>query len=779
MQYGHIHNSALCAGFFLLSRGMGRARIPVRDQQRLGQVHGRLLRALHGHEPRLSLWYVIIAIALLHPGSATASVAPPVTSIPARKALAFDYAHDAPLARVVLHYRASGARTFRSRELTPRNEAVSVSFSADEVAAPGIDYYLELTGADGTVVTDPPVYPEFNPHRIAVRERALPSFRVVGGEALGATAPIILTWEGDEPPEQLRLFLDDLDITATTIVRDGRAEYRPPEPLRPGTHRVRMVQAVSGAESSSGFTVVEVPAETASGVMAIKGNASFHYGGNVSNKNNSTSPLSANLHVEAEASKGRFSTHLSGVNVNFVQDAPTEINLSSGFQMNAGMGPVDVAFGDVSVRGTPLVLSGFARRGLLLSAGVGKGRAELFTVSTDPVEGFHSGVSVRNTTDQTYGLFYEAELLPDERLTLGLSGVFGDQKGGAGVGAASLLPAARGRTVGAVVAGSVAGFKVDLEYAWSRYDPDRSDGVGAKEDSAYEARLSRDLSGIRLEGGYRRYGSDYATIASPNFSGDREGYDLSLAGGLGALSWALSGSQTVDNVDQDRSRPRVYSTGGSVSLGISPAGWPSLQLGLRRSLQKSKKTPVGVTGVDNINDTMSVALSYGGDAWNTSLNASLGWLNDRLDTDVDRVTRNYGLSMNYRLDPVSFVPSISYNASKGTSQTQRSWLAALNMSVPLWSDRLMLSTQASYQHSTASDDSVDQDLINGSARIAWTLQDLFTRRIPDWINAQFGLSGTFNRLDDRVNPAAEEESYAVLLTFSMGAPYNFGLERSF
>ena len=742
--------------------------------------HDRLFHALCGNGRRLSIWCVALGMVLLRTDPAMGAMIPSASSSkPARQALAFDYTHRTPLARVVLHYRTSGARSFRSRELTPHGPVVTVSIPEEDVTAPGIDYYLELTGEDGEVTTDPPVYPDFNPHRIAVHERALPAFRVLGGEALGATDRIVLAWDGGESPEGFRLFLDDVDITAMADIREGHAEYRPLEPLQPGPHRLRVVRSSAGEETSSGFTVVEAEKGAAATVVALKGNASFHYGGNVSNKNSSASPLSANLHVEGDISKGKFSTHLSGVNVNYVQGAPTEVSLSSGFLMNTGVGPVDVAFGDVSVRGTPLVLSGFARRGVMLSTGVGKGRAELFTVSTDPVEGFNGGVNIRSSADQTYGVFYQAALLPDDRLTVGVSGVAGNQEGGAGTGVASLRPAARGRTLGAVVSGSLAGFKVDMEYAWSRYDPDRFDGVDAKEDAVYEARLSHALGGVTIGGGYRRYGSDYATIANPSFSGDREGYDLSLAGGIGVLSWSLSGSHTVDNVNRDPSRPRVRSTGGHINLGLSPEGWPSLQLGLGRSLQKAGQVPAGDTGVDNIDDTVSLALSHAGGVWSTSLTASLGWLDDRLATNVDRLTQNYGLSMSYRLDPVSIAPSVSYNASKGSGRVQRSWLLALNLSVPLWSDRITLSTQASYQHSTSSDDSVDQDLANGSIRIAWTLQDLFTHRIPDWLNAQFGLSGTFNRLNDRVNPAAGQNTYAVLLTFSMGAPYNFGLERSF
>ena len=742
-------------------------------------IHGCLQRASCGNGRRLSIWCVALGMALFRTDPAAAALIPRASSKPARQALVFDYTHRTPLKRVVLHYRTSGTRSFRRRELTPHGPVVTVSFSERDVTAPGIDYFLELTGEDGEATTDPPVYPDFNPHRIEVHERALPAFHVLGGEALGTTDGIVIAWDGGKSPGEFRLFLDDLDITAMTDIRGARAEYRPPEPLQPGPHRLRVVRASVGEEVSSGFTVIDTDQESVATVVALKGNASFHYGGNISNKNSSSSPLSANLHVEGDIGKGEFSTHLSGVNVNYVQGAPTEVNLSSGFLMNAGLGAVDVAFGDVSVRGTPLVLSGFARRGLMLSTGVGKGRAELFTVSTDPVEGFNGGVNVRGSADQTYGVFYQVDLLPDNRLTVGVSGVVGNQEAGAGAGVASLRSAARGRTLGAVVSGAVAGYKVDLEYAWSRYDPDRFDGVDAKEDAVYEARLSHELGGFTIGGGYRRYGGDYATIANPNFSGDREGYDLSLAGGMGVLTWSLSGSQTVDNVNRDPSRPRVRSTGGRINLGLSPQGWPTLRLGVGRSLQKAGEVPVGATGVDNINDTVSLTLSHGGDVWNGSLTASLGWLDDRLATNVDRITQNYGLSVSYHLDPVAIAPSVSYNASKGADKVQRSWLLALNLSVPLWSERITLSTQASYQHSTASDDSIDQDLANGSVRIAWTLQDLFTHRIPDWINAQFGLSGSFNRLNDRVNPDAGQNTYSVLLTFSMGAPYDFALERSF
>lgn len=107
-------------------------------------VRDCLFHALCGNDRRLSIGCIALGMALLLPDTAAGAMNPPASSIPARQDLVFDYRHRTPLARVVLRYRASGARSFRSRELRPRGPVVTVSFPKEDVTAPGIEYYLEL-----------------------------------------------------------------------------------------------------------------------------------------------------------------------------------------------------------------------------------------------------------------------------------------------------------------------------------------------------------------------------------------------------------------------------------------------------------------------------------------------------------------------------------------------------------------------------------------------------------------------------------------------------------
>ena len=376
--------------------------------------------------------------------------------------------------------------------------------------------------------------------------------------------------------------------------------------------------------------------------------------------------------------------------------------------------------------------------------------------------------------DQVYGAAVKAPLFGEKGLTLHLSAVTGELQGDAGFNTGTTDTAARGDTVGLKLTGNLLGITVDGEVAGSWFDADTSTGPGKVSDRAYELSLARDVLIGDLSLHLLRYGSDFASIANPSFTGDREAVEATLASKLGLASLSLNGSYTEDNVDHDPDRPVVTSTHAGATVDLSPAGWPSLNLGYNLGIQDSRDEPAGSNGVQNLQHDISLGMAYARGIWNASFTASTGLLDDRLATDRDSETRNLVLAGGIHGKRLSIAPSLSYNETEGDGVTHRSQLASLTLSLPLWPDLVDLSGQGSYQKGDASDDSTDSRTTNGSVRISWNLQPLLQRVHLGWANVELAFTADYNRVEDRRDPANDQEEYATLVTLNLGAPYRFG-----
>lgn len=680
-----------------------------------------------------------------------------------------------------LFFRSIGARRYQGQDfdLDGRHAAV-VRLPVSASAAPGVEYYVSIRGVDGSTASAPPVYPTRNPYRVEVQPgRALLGVALVEPPtgARGPSDPLVLTLPGAPDRHAPRVFLDGADITAFLRTRGDTAQYVPSSPLVPGPHQL-VVAEPGGERREFPFTVAEQADRAAApGVASLRGSLSANYGGNVGNKNGpGKDTASGNLHVEAGARKGEFSVDFSGVNLQYVKDAPDPFTVSSGYLVTTRYGQQALEVGDLSISETSLVAAGFSRRGAQLKLQSGAAEARAFNVRAETVEGFETGVSFTDNERQVYGAAFAGSLFGN-RLSAHLVGISGENQAVSGYNTASLLAASKGKALGGKLDAALGRTSLGAEYAVSWFDPDTSDGGGEKRDDAYEVRAGQDLGFGNLNVGYLRYGSRYATVADPNFTGDREGYDGSFSTAAGIASWSVFGSYTEDNVDDDPTRPVVLSRAGGTAVGLSPQGWPTLQLGYSVSDQTSFQVPAGAEEVENRNHSVSAGLAYGRGFWNLSLSAALGFLDDRLPADNDTRTRTYNLGGGVFVDRLVVSPGLTLSEAVGTTRTDRSRLGTLTLSVPLWDERISLSSQGSYQLSDATDGSVDTRTVNANGRLAFNLRDLLQRLRAGWLNVDVALTASYNRFDDRKNTANDADDYAVLLGFNLGAPYQWAVER--
>jgi len=723
--------------------------------------------------------------AFVLPGSlkteAAFSPAVPPRSAEAGKAVPLVLETPAEVAEVVLYYRVSGSRSFLRMPLRVRDGRVQAVLPSDSALPPGIEYYLELLLDDGRRITDPPFSPRYNPYHIEIGPpQRLTASLAAGGAELSPVDAVVLELDREVDPARVRMTLDGADVTGSVRIEGGVLRYEPPAPLAAGGHEVRL-SLEDGPEIRLPFRVAgPPPADTASvrGVLRADGTLSFNYGLNVGNKTGSSGDrTSANLHVGFSAGKGKFSADFSGVNLQYVKDAPEEFTVSSGYLFRFAYDGQELDFGDLSITETPLTVSGYNRRGAQLRLRYGAVETHLFDVRAHTVEGFRSGISFTETDNQVYGLAVKFPVLDDDRLSVHLSGLTGKQDA-EGFNTGSTAAPSEGDVLGLRLEGRLAGIRIDGEFAASWFDADTGDGEGKRRDSAFEINLSRDVVIGNLSLGLLRYGSDFASIANPNFTGDRRAVRGGFSSRILGAALSLNGSYCEDNVGDEPSRPVVGSASAGVQVSGSPFGGATLNLGYGLGRQESRREPAGAAGVDNLRQDFTFGLSFSGGAWNLSFNGGLGFLDDRLSSDRDTETRNFVLSGGVEMDRLSILPNLSWNETEGTAKTDRSRLASLSFSIPLWRNVLDLSGQGAYQLADASDDSVDTRTANGSIRIAWNVQALMRRVRLDWVNVQLAFSGSYNRVEDRKNPANTNEDYATFLALNLGAPYRFGAEAA-
>ena len=689
--------------------------------------------------------------------------------VPAGESVMLFDIDDSQLRRARLYYRLAGSRQFLQQPFSQNGSRWRAVLDGASVLFPALEYYAEFHYADGALKTDPAVYPTYNPRRLVVLEQAEFNIRLAANQNDPSSLLFEVTGEVDD---DYRVMLDGQDVTYL-MARDGnvwRLDNR--YGLVDGSMPLQVVdgggQVVASARVSD---PTETRREAKDRELIVRGNASLNAGGQNSSDNAASDlAISGNLHVETEYRNGDFSSHFSGINVNYQHDAEEEFNLSSGFVLTNQYRQHSVELGDVSVEGAPLVLSGFSRRGLNAKTEDENWKASLFNVRTSPVDGWQSGLSFDDR--QTYGANVEHRFGEEGTSTLQLSAISGELKQADTQNVGSENPTGQvGDSAALRVSSDIAGISVDAQVAGSSFDADTSDGVAKTTDNAYELALASSMFGLASSLGYHHYGANYATIANPNFSNDREGLNASLGSQIGALGWQMSVSSTEDNVENDPSRPIVQSFNSGLQLSLNVQNWPSLSLGINSSRQASKNEPDVSQVVDNDGLDLSLGISDQFEAVSLSWSTSFGELSDEITLDTSE-TRNHSLSLGYGGERVKLNLNLSRNETE-TTATQIANFINLSADLPLFSDDLRLQLQTSIQENTASDGSQDNRIVGGSARMGWSLKQIFGESLKSIGGGSANLSYSFNKTEDALDPTQDVSDSRVMLQFSFGAPVDF------
>ncbi len=681
-----------------------------------------------------------------------------------------------------IFYRPAGIRYYQRLPVILKEDGRAViTLPPSAVVSPGIEYYIQVADASGNITTSPLINAHLSPHTLQVLDSTpMSGLNLVSPDPAvpvrGETLLIVI--EADSPDMRLKgksvtIVLDDTDITDLADITEDRITFSTPLVPEAGEHTIMVSTSEStGAVSKKSWTFRVGAGEKKRREVYAHGGLSFNYGNRIKDSSGTTgNTITGNMNLAFGVKGDELEATWNGVNIQYIKDNPGEdITISSGFHFTLRKGEQFVEYGDITINETPLTALSFARRGIQAKLKGFNTELHLFDVSTETVSGWKSGIG--SSGRRVYGLSLKRALLKEGGLPVTFVYITGENRAVSGFNTAGTLSSSKGDIAGVELTHTIHGVKVGGEVAGSRYDANTSDDAGSENDTAATVNFSTALGRFSTSANYYRYGSDFASIANPNFTADREGVSGSMSTSFGLSTVSLSVDRRRDNVEGDSSRPVVYSTTGTAAYGIAVAPWPSVNVSYSHSMQNSRKEPADAQEVKNTSDTLNMSLAKSGEKWHINLSGDYGRLNDEVG-DLDSETRGIRLSGNYApLRGLSLSPSASLTESKSSGVLNKTRIAALTANIPIRDGYAYTNFQVSYTINDASDGSRDSTNLNGSLRLSMNIHG-FVKKWVDYGSETLALTAGYSRINDNVNPSGSGEDVSVFLSLNLFAPIDW------
>jgi|GEM_PF-6882392 len=707
----------------------------------------------------------VFALLAMPLSAARASIIAPAGPVAEGVAVRIALETNEPLRRPILHYRAAGTVEYHIVSLARSGQTWATQVPAETILRPGIEYFVSFESAAGTVMTDPPQYPHYNPYRLLVSRGALttlaPTEPVEAGEAVSLPlSPAIDT-------QSARLLIDGRDVTQATRFYKTRAVYLPLERFSAGEHRAELLGADGRLQASGNFSVRPATTKATALQTAANGYASLSYGAGPAQPGGFIgNDVFANAHGAGEAKRGDIKLFAQDIDINYAQRDSLGLNVSTGFAVGGRIGAQSLSYGDSALRNdVPLINPSAVRRGFHLNLQDNIRQADFFVISANPAEDFTAAPPSENGGN-IFGANYHQQWASDPHTLLSFSAVGGEIKQQGGTGLVSTLKPMEGRNLGARLQTQQWNTAFDAQLALSEVDAQLAGLPGTLRSSAYALSATRPIQNINLSGKLWSYGEDYATLADPALLADRAGWELGAAQ-PGALAWGLSAGAMHDNINTAASRPVVTSVRTAAQVSTNLPAWPALSLALSRAKQSSAHEPNGVAPTNNVLDSVVLGSTYARPRWDVAINIGNMWLDDQSAVNSDVRSQNFALSGHASRNKIKLGALASYTESEEPSRTQNGWLLAGDGILPLWNDRTTLQGQAMLLQGSLNDQFVS---VGGRVRLAWTLP-----RNAGWRNlfagdAQLTLTGSrLPRFDSATGPVGDGQM-VVLAGFVVGTP---------
>ena len=223
--------------------------------------------------------------------------------------------------------------------------------------------------------------------------------------------------------------------------------------------------------------------------------------------------------------------------------------------------------------------------------------------------------------------------------------------------------------------------------------------------------------------------------------------------------------QLMNNLTGDATRPRLKQTYGRMGFTLAGTSWPELSITYAYHSLRSALEPFGIEPQRTQDHTLHGTLAYHRPHWNIRLGSRYVLSRDLFNGGAQRTVRMETLTASFTpLHRITIAPMFTYR------QELQSWSGVYtdNPSASFsfhykQSPRLQVSAMAKYASSRSSDGLVDHESLGGKGILRWEIE-----RLSAW-NAIISLEARYNRLTDRVLPAAGTEDITGLVRFVLAA----------
>ncbi len=621
---------------------------------------------------------------------------------------------------------------------------------------------------------------------------------------------IRITLPGDLDLETVRwlaLELDNLDVSKLVSLKGNQVVVKPPQPLSPGEHTLRLVQYTpEGAILERGSWTLEISPTSAFGEASLAGKLTVQGSRLAADKETGDeNPSKDRNMIDGSAElQGKLAKDEWEASINFPVYYNSREELATGGEGSIGLGNfsitgrLDQAFvnlGHQSPGGESLIVGDFSRRGL--SAGLelfdGNFSATGFILRTEPVTGFRYGLGIGDDKKRLSGSLLRLNPLPGdpERLELTVTYITGEGSDGSGAGVSG-DPAGTSGSAWSVAADSrLLGKMLRLrgEFAATQYDFGGSDGGGQEKDEAYSfltvfSLWNKPVFSWDLGLTYKQIGLFFKSLANTGLPSDMMISQAFTAVKWGGLAIDAAISRAEDNVGKLESLPRNRRdlVEGSVKF-ISPeagsgnsTGWlgqPSLGLSYKQAVDKTLSLPKDQeeAGIDALTREVRAEVGSNYQFFSWKAGYGRGWQDDFTDISPDTLSNQADLSLGFHFGErlsLSFGGSWSLKRDLDHKTDFTGWSGQAGGQAVLIKDRLTWSLSYGFQREKATDESVGSQTQTASSGLELKILEpkAYRPALSCWVR------GDFQDIKDLVGDAPDKKPYQVFLgaTLSWSPP---------
>ncbi len=423
---------------------------------------------------------------------------------------------------------------------------------------------------------------------------------------------------------------------------------------------------------------------------------------------------------------------------------------------------LNASLGDVKVEGTRNVINSLSRRGGTLGAETSNTFLTCFSLRTQQIYGIDDSEDAEpDNKDHLIGVVGGISLL-NKKMDVKLIYVTGgEQADNSSYGIWPDPAEAKGNAAGLEIKTDFFDKKMTtlVEYDFSDYDENTSDGIGSKSDKAFFGKVGGNINFFNYDVLYEYTGADYK-IATSSLQQDRKGFTVKTGLSSQTQSIQFNYGDYNNNLDSNPTYARMDTLEYGANYNLNVISSLPVSMGWKRSLQDSSNEPAGASEIKNTTDTIFGSVSYIQGAWVCGVQPEYTQLDDETSVNYDTDSYTVTLFSSFTKERFSISPSISFNRFKDIpSDVKRDTLNYnLSASLNLYKG-LDLEAAGSYGVLDSSNNSVDQDNLNGDIQLSYNLQK------PIWgtFSPKLMLRASHDSSGDKVADTSSGETIVYLL----------------